>query len=277
MVPPLMRPALTSTAPCQMIMMIDPKARKMTIAVMTARSSIRFLAVANTRSTASEKRERSRSCWLNAWTIFIAPRTSLVTVPTSAMRSWLMIETARTFRPTMVSGMTISGTPSSSRPASLGARKNRMMAQAMPMTRLRKRDRHGGADDLLDDRGVDGDPAGDFGRAVLLEEAGREAQQVAVNREADVGDGPLAQPRDEIKAHRGRQRHHRDQQQEVFEPAGEAAGRAVVGGEALVDDQLEGIGDARRGRRGEHEGDGGDRDMPRVADREPPDHAQASE
>ena len=37
-------------------------------------------------------------------------------------------------------------------------------------------------------------PAGDLGRAVLLEEAGREAQQVAVHREADVGDDPLADP-----------------------------------------------------------------------------------
>ena len=34
-----------------------------------------------------------------------------------------------------------------------------------------QRDRDGGADDLLDDRGVDGQPRGDFGRAVFLEEA----------------------------------------------------------------------------------------------------------
>ena len=66
-----------------------------------------------------------------------------------------------------------------------------------------QRDRDGGADDLLDDGGVGGDPAGDFGRAIFLEEAGGEAQQIAVHREADVGDDPLADPADEIEADRG--------------------------------------------------------------------------
>ncbi len=137
MVPPLIRPDDTSIAPCQMIMMIALNSRKMTIAVISARTSMRRLAVVKTRSTASPKREVSRPCWLNAWTIFIAPSTSLVTVPTSAMRSWLWVEIARTRRPRMTIGRTINGTPSSSRPASLGASANRMMAQAVPMTRLR--------------------------------------------------------------------------------------------------------------------------------------------
>ncbi len=70
------------------------------------------------------------------------------------------------------------------------------------MTMLRKRDRDGGADDLFDDGGVDRDAAGDFGRPVLLEEAGSEAQQVAVHGKADVGDDPLADPGDEIESDR---------------------------------------------------------------------------
>ena len=53
MVPPLMRPAATSIAPCQMIIVIDPSIRKITIAVIKARRRIRLLAVAKTRSTAS--------------------------------------------------------------------------------------------------------------------------------------------------------------------------------------------------------------------------------
>ena len=66
-------------------------------------------------------------------------------------------------------------------------------------------------------------PRGDLGRAVLLEEAGRQAQQVAVHGEADVGDGPLAEPRDEIEADRGGERHHADQHQQIFEPARDVA------------------------------------------------------
>ena len=82
MVPPLIRPAATSTAPCQMTITIAPIIRKIIIAVRIARMPMRRLAVANTFSTASPKRFASRCCWLNACTIFIAPSTSLVTVPT---------------------------------------------------------------------------------------------------------------------------------------------------------------------------------------------------
>ena len=93
-----------------------------------------------------------------------------------------------------------------------------------------QRDRQGGADDLFDDRGVDRQPAGDLGRAILLEEAGREAQQVAVHREANVGDDPLAEPRDEVEARRGGERHDDDQRQQDVEPAGDIAGIAAARG-----------------------------------------------
>ena len=55
--PPVIRPAATSIAPCQMIQVIAPNSRKMTIAVISARSRMRRLAVAKTRSTASAKRD----------------------------------------------------------------------------------------------------------------------------------------------------------------------------------------------------------------------------
>ena len=104
--------------------------------------------------------------------------------------------------------------------------------------------------------------AGDLGRAVLLEEAGRQAQQVAVHREADVGDDALAEPGDEIEAARGGERQHDDEHQQIFEPAGDLAGVAARG-EAAVDDQLEGVGDAERRGGGDQQRERGGGDMRR--------------
>jgi hypothetical protein len=160
---------------------------------------------------------------LNAWTIFIAPSTSLVTVPTSAMRSWLRVETCAHLAAEEDDRNDHERDAEQHHPASLGASTNRMTMQADAHDDVAQRDRHGGADDLLDDRRVDRDPRGDLGRAVLLEEAGRQAQQVAVHGEADVGDGALAEPRDEIEADRGGERHDDHQQQQIFEPAGDIA------------------------------------------------------
>src|SRR3546814_14514291 len=64
-------------------------------------------------------------------------------------------------------------------------------------------DRDGGADDLFDDRGIRRHARGDLRRAVFLEEAGGEAEQVALHRLADVGAGALAEPAHEIEAQRG--------------------------------------------------------------------------
>src|SRR5205823_5347686 len=136
MVPPLIRPAATSTAPSQMISVIAPSIMEITIAVINERSRMRRLAVEKTRSTA---------------------------------------------------------------PA--------------------KRDRHCGADDLLDDRGVDGDARRDLGRTVFLEETGRQAQQIAMHGETDIGDCALAEPRDVVVADGGRDRQYADEKQEIFEPA----------------------------------------------------------
>ena len=64
--PPVIFPAATCVAPPQITIVIDPKMRKMTIAVIIARTRMRRLAVANTRCTASAKRVASRPCWLKA-------------------------------------------------------------------------------------------------------------------------------------------------------------------------------------------------------------------
>ncbi len=135
--PPVIRPAATSIAPCQMIIVIAPNIMKIMKAVISARSRIRRFAVPNTRSTDSVKRLASRSCWPNACTIFIAPSTSLVTVPTSAMRSWLRREMARTWRATTAIGPTTSTAPATTKAASLGASANRMTTHTIASTRLR--------------------------------------------------------------------------------------------------------------------------------------------
>ncbi len=89
-------------------------------------------------------------------------------------------------------------------------------------------------------------PRRDLGWAIFLEKAGRQAQQVAMHREADVGDRPLAEPRDEIKTDRCSEGHHADEHEQIFEPARDVACAARAWGEPFVDDQLERIGHTRR-------------------------------
>ena len=119
----------------------------------------------------------SRSCWLNAWTILIAPRTSLLTAPTSAIRSWLRLEIARTRCPSRVIGTTTSSAPVRIRaPASARAEKDDHAGEGKD--EIAQRDRDCGSHHPLDDRRVDGIldviSAGRFS-----EEAGRQAEQVA--------------------------------------------------------------------------------------------------
>ncbi len=108
-----------------MIAVIAPKISVMTTAVRLARSVMRRRAVAKVVSTASPKRAASRSSWPNAWTIFIAPSTSVVVAPTLATRSWLERATFSSRRPMNTIGSTTSGMPSSSMPVSLGASEKR--------------------------------------------------------------------------------------------------------------------------------------------------------
>ena len=132
----------------------------------------------------------------------------------------------------------------------------------MPVARLRKRDRHARADDLLEDRGVGGQPRGDLGRAVLLEEARRQGQQILLHRDPQVGDGALADPRHEVEAQRGRQRQHDDDHQQILEGLRRPLGACrAVAAEAAVDDPLEAIRDGQRRRRGQAEEEQRGRDL----------------
>ena len=114
-----------------------------------------------------------------------------------------------------------------------------------PENRVAQGDRNGGAHHLLDDRGIDGDSRGDLRGAVFFEEAGRQAQQIAVHREPNVGDRSLAQPGYTIISDRRRNRENADEEQQIFEPARDVARGAGAMREAFVDDQLERVRDAR--------------------------------
>ena len=154
--PPVIRPAATSIAPCQMTRVIAPNIRKMTIAVMTARSRMRRLAVANTRSTASAKRDRFAALLveclddLHRAEHFAGDGADVGDAVLAAARD-LRALAARGGR----SGTTTSGTPSSISTASFGASANRMTMHADAEDDVAQRHRDGGADDLLDDRRVD--------------------------------------------------------------------------------------------------------------------------
>ncbi len=106
-----------------------------------------------------------------------------------------------------------------------------------------QRDRYGCPDHLLDDRGIRRHARGNFGRAVFFEEAGREAQQVALHRLADVGDGTLAEPADEIEAQRGS---HGERNDDRVEEAEMRRNVTAAGDKAAVDHFLELIRDCER-------------------------------
>src|SRR3546814_12790067 len=91
-----------------------------------------------------------------------------------------------------------------------------------------------------------------FGRAIFLEETGGEAQQVALHRLADVGDGALAEPADEIEAQRGREG---ERDADGVEKPEMRCDIAAAGDEDAVDQFLELIGDRERVERGHTERD----------------------
>ncbi len=121
-VPPLIRPETTSDAPSHSTSVIAPKIRKMTIAVIAARTRMRRLAASKVASTASPKRAASRISWVKAWTTLIAPSTSAMIVPMLAMRSWLDRDRSRTCRPRTMIGTITAGMTSSISPVSFGLR-----------------------------------------------------------------------------------------------------------------------------------------------------------
>ena len=109
----------------------------------------------------------------------------------------------------------------------------------------RHRDR--GPDDLLDQRGVRGHPRRDFLGAVSLEEARLEPQQVLLHAKPDVRDHPLAQPGDQVEAHRGAKPEHDHVEQQELEPAADVR-RIAARGEPAIDHHAE---PRRNGERGQ--------------------------
>ena len=86
-VPLVILPAATCSAPSQTSMVIAPKISAITIAVINARMRMRFFAAVKVFSTASAKRCCSRFSCPKACTILSAPSDSDVMVPMSATRS----------------------------------------------------------------------------------------------------------------------------------------------------------------------------------------------
>ena len=139
--------------------------------------------------------------------------------------------------------------------------------------RIAQRDRDSGADHLFDQRGVAGHAAGNFLGTVLFIEPRRQAQQVFLHAQADVGDHALAQPADEIEPHRSARGKHGDDHQQIAEPAAHVLGRRPFG-KAAVDHHLEARGDRQRRRRSDEQREDGERDMAGIARARLPYHAQ---
>jgi hypothetical protein len=159
----------------------------------------------------------------------------------------------------------------------LGRQGEQIDDAADPGGEVAQRDRHARADHLLEDRGVGGQARGDLGRPVLLEEARRQSEQILLHRDAQVGDGSLADPRHEEKAQRGRRGEHHDDHQQIVKGRADGVGGRAVPAEALVDDALEAVGDrqSRRRRQDEEESRGGD--VLRIFRRMAPDEAQIAD
>ena len=219
-------------------MVIAEKIREMTIAVIIARSRMRRLAVVNTVSGAGETLGLAALLVeglddLHRAQHFAGDRADVGDAVLA------LVEMARSRRPRMMIGITTSGMPSSSMPASLGASTNRMTAQAMPMTRLRS------ATETVVPTTCSMIVVSTVIRLVIS--AGRFSSKKPGRGAAgcDAPQGgcrrrPARRASDEIEAHRRGQRHHDHEHQQILEPAGDVA----AAGEAAVDDQLEGVGHA---------------------------------
>ena len=129
------------------------------------------------------------------------------------MRSWARRDSRRTRRPITTIGTTTSGTTISTSPVSFGLVSDQQRKAADQEQEVAQRLRQAGADHRLDHRGVGGQPREHLAGAGQLEEAGRQAGDVRVDLGAQVGDHPLAQPRDQVGAREGRGREHHDHDQ----------------------------------------------------------------
>jgi hypothetical protein len=273
-VPPDSRPCCTSIAACHMTSVIDPNIRPITIAVITARSTMRRFAVPNAFSTAPEKRLDSRPSCPKAWTIFIAPERlgddradigDAVLTGAGGLPHALGQEHDR---------QDDDRNAEQQESGELGCEREQVDDAADAHDEVAQRDGHGLADHELDHRRVGGQARGDLGRAVLLEEARLEPEQVAMHFGADVGNDALAQPGDEIEAGRGGERQYQDDPEQIIEMLADIA---VARGEALVDDAPEAVGDCQRPQGRDQQGEPRTDDLAGVADRGIPDHPEVAE
>ena len=110
-----------------------------------------------------------------------------------------------------------------------------------------------GADDDLDQRRVVGQPRNHLTGPRHFKEAGREFQQVAEYRTANVGGDPLADPGNQIEAAIGRQGEYRDHAEQGEKRLIEQRGIGI--GKAPVDHLAQALADGQHRARGEHQGD----------------------
>ena len=115
------------------------------------------------------------------------------------------------------------------------------------------RHRRARADHRLEHRGVVGQARDHLAGARQLEVARRQREQVVEHRAPQVGGDALAQPRHEVEARVGGDRHHHDHAEHERERAVELG--AAAGDEAAVDHELEALPDREHRRRGEEQRD----------------------
>ena len=218
------------------------------VKVMNARMVKRRRATPNAFSTVVRKRPSSRSSWPNAWTTFIAAQS--LGDGRADVRDTVLRRAAEVADPAAEE----DHRPEDDRDADdqhsgkLGRQREQIDDAADAGSEVAQGDRHARADDLLEDSGVGSQPRGDFRRPVLLEEARRQRQQVLLNRDAQVGDGPLANPRNEVEAKRRCRGEHDDDHQQIVERGADGLRPCTSGSEALIDHPLETVGDRQHAR-----------------------------
>ena len=173
-----MAPAATSTAPCQITQVIDEKTSEMIRKVISARKAMRFRAVLNTASVALVSRSASRSCWLRPGRS--SSRRHLSRHGADIGNSILAVLKWRARAGRGWSAEDDQRDADQHHRGELGCQDEQDHGAGDAHHQVAKRDRYGGADDLLDDGSVDRDPAGDLGGRFSSKIRG-EAQQVAVH------------------------------------------------------------------------------------------------
>ena len=126
----------------------------------------------------------------------------------------------------------------------LGRQREQINDPAHPHEQVAQRNRHRGADNLFDHRSIRRHPRRDFGRPVLLKEAGVECQQMRMHRASHVGDDPLPNPRYEIETDCGCQSHHRNNAEQAIEIGGNCP--RLFGAKAFINDEFEPARDGER-------------------------------